>query len=62
MTERIPDPRPTPPEQLDDSECCRSGCDPCIFDLYQGEVEVYRKKLKEWEARQCEACLDVRRV
>ena len=52
MTERIPDPRPTPPEQPDDSECCRSGCDPCIFDLYQREVEAYRGKLKEWEARQ----------
>ena len=46
------DPRPTPPEQPDDSECCRSGCDPCIFDLYQDELEEYREKLKAWEARQ----------
>ena len=46
------DPRPTPPERPDDSECCRSGCDPCIFDLYQQELEQYRAKLKAWEARQ----------
>jgi hypothetical protein len=48
------DPRPTPPEQPDETECCRSGCDPCIFDLYQQEVEEYREKLKAWEARQGE--------
>jgi hypothetical protein len=52
MTERAADPRPTPPERPDDSECCRSGCDPCIFDLYQQALEEYREKLKAWEARQ----------
>ena len=52
MTAKPTDPRPEPPEQPDDSECCRSGCDPCIFDLYQQELEAYRLKLKEWEARQ----------
>jgi hypothetical protein len=46
------DPRPLPPEQPGDDECCRSGCDPCIFDLYQQELEQYRARLKEWEARQ----------
>jgi hypothetical protein len=52
VTERAADPRPTPPERPDDSECCRSGCDPCIFDLYQQALEEYREKLKAWEARQ----------
>ena len=51
-TSQPADPRPVPPEQPDDSECCRSGCDPCIFDLYQQALEEYRIKLKEWEARQ----------
>lgn len=46
------DPRPTPPERPDDSECCRSGCDPCIFDLYQQALEQYRARLRAWEARQ----------
>jgi hypothetical protein len=45
------DPRPLPPERPGDDECCRSGCDPCVFDLYQEELEQYRARLKEWEAR-----------
>jgi hypothetical protein len=53
MAGHIPadDPRPLPPERPGDDECCRSGCDPCIFDLYQEELEQYRARLKEWEAR-----------
>lgn len=46
------DPRPLPPEQPGDDECCRSGCDPCIFDLYQQELQQYRENLAQWEARQ----------
>ena len=49
------DPRPQPPEQPCDDECCRSGCDPCIFDLYQQELQQYRELLAQWEARQEEA-------
>ena len=46
------DPRPQPPEQPGDDECCRSGCDPCIFDLYQQELQQYRESLAQWEVRQ----------
>ena len=49
------DPRPLPPEQPGDDECCRSGCDPCIFDLYQQELQQYREALAAWEARQSKA-------
>jgi hypothetical protein len=45
------DPRPLPPERPDNDECCHSGCNPCVFDLYQEELEQYRARLKEWEAR-----------
>lgn len=56
MSNRIShDPRPLPPEQPGDDECCRSGCDPCIFDLYQRELQQYREALAAWEARQAEA-------
>jgi hypothetical protein len=54
-TRRSHDPRPLPPEQPGDDECCRSGCDPCIFDLYQQELQQYREALAQWEARQAEA-------
>ena len=28
------DPRPLPPEEPGPGECCDSGCDPCVYDLY----------------------------
>jgi hypothetical protein len=46
------DQRPVPPVCPDDNECCRSGCDPCIFDLYAEEMERYRAALHAWDERQ----------
>ncbi|MGV3655937.1 MAG: oxidoreductase-like domain-containing protein [Noviherbaspirillum sp.] len=45
------DPRPIPPECPDSSECCNSGCSPCIFDLYAEELNRYRAALQAWETR-----------
>lgn len=47
-----PDPRPQPPAQPGLEDCCRSGCTPCVFDLYEEALERYRKELAAWEARQ----------
>ncbi|MBV4396916.1 oxidoreductase-like domain-containing protein [Advenella alkanexedens] len=47
-----PDPRPVPPVRPDNDECCHSGCDPCVFDLYQNDLERYREALKQWQKRQ----------
>ncbi len=41
--------RPSAPAPT--TECCQSGCDPCIFDYYNDEMERYRQELKAWEAR-----------
>lgn len=46
-----PDPRPQPPEQPLPSDCCDSGCDPCIFDSYAEELRHYRQQLAQWLAR-----------
>ncbi|MEK7321298.1 MAG: oxidoreductase-like domain-containing protein [Pseudomonadota bacterium] len=46
------DPKPAPPERPGDNECCGSGCDPCVFDFYNDEMERYRQELRAWEARQ----------
>ncbi|GAB3460995.1 hypothetical protein GCM10027321_21160 [Massilia terrae] len=36
--------RPVEPELED---CCRSGCMPCIFDIYAEELERYEEWAKE---------------
>jgi hypothetical protein len=46
------DPRPEPPERPDNDACCHSGCDPCIFDLYDEALERWRAELAAWEARE----------
>jgi hypothetical protein len=45
------DPQPQPPREPDRSECCRSGCDPCIYDLYWDAVERYERALAAWRSR-----------
>lgn len=45
------DPPPTPPVRPSSNDCCRGGCDPCVFELYEEAVERYRVELKAWEAR-----------
>ncbi|MBB3260272.1 hypothetical protein F4827_004949 [Paraburkholderia bannensis] len=52
------DPRPQPPERPDDNACCQSGCDPCIFDLYNDEVTRYRADLAAWEQREAQRQAD----
>lgn len=46
-----PDPRPVPPEAPLPSDCCESGCDPCVYDLYSEALQYYREQLALWQAR-----------
>lgn len=43
---------PTPPVEPALEDCCGSGCDPCIFDLYAQARERYAQALQQWEQRQ----------
>jgi hypothetical protein len=45
------DPAPVAPVQPDINACCRSGCTPCVFDLYDAALERYRAQLQAWEKR-----------
>lgn len=46
------DPRPQPPAEPALEDCCRSGCNPCVFELYEDALERYQRALATWEARQ----------
>jgi hypothetical protein len=45
------DPRPLPPREPDLEECCKSGCEPCVFDRYYDAHERYQKALAAWLER-----------
>jgi len=46
-----PDPMPQPPPQPALEACCGNGCDPCILDLYDLEMDKYRQALRAWRQR-----------
>ncbi len=48
MTPPEDDPRPVPPPRPTSADCCRGGCDPCVFDLYDAALERYEAELAAW--------------
>jgi len=46
---------PEPPASPDPNACCDSGCDPCIYDLYERAMDRYRLALQQWRDRHPEA-------
>lgn len=49
------DPMPQPPPEPDFDACCGNGCDPCIFDLHDLEMDRYRQALRAWRERHPDA-------
>jgi hypothetical protein len=47
----LDDPRPEPPLRPAAGDCCRGGCDPCVFEVYEEELTRYEKALREWQLR-----------
>ena len=39
-------------------ECCKRGCEPCVFDRYYDALERYRDKLRDWLLRHPDAMAD----
>ena len=50
-----PDPRPRPPDKPLPQDCCDSGCQMCVNDVYAAELEGYRLALALWLKRHPEA-------
>ena len=58
---RVPgggDPRPLPPREPALDECCKGGCEPCVFDRYYDALERYRDSLRAWLERHPDTTLD----
>jgi hypothetical protein len=51
-----PEPTPRPlvlpprPIEPDPQECCRRGCEPCIFDYYHNALERWEEKVAQLTA------------
>ena len=41
--------RPVPPRAPEPGECCQSGCERCVYDLYWDALTRYEEKLVAWE-------------
>jgi hypothetical protein len=50
-----PDPPPVKPEKPLASDCCESGCDRCVFDVYAEALAHYEAALAAWRARHPDA-------
>ncbi len=46
-----PDPRPHPPEKPLACDCCESGCELCVFEMYAQEFEAWERALAAWKLR-----------
>lgn len=45
------DPKPQPPVEPALEDCCRSGCNPCVFDIYAEELARYEAWLSAQQAQ-----------
>lgn len=48
---QVDDPPPLEPERPLPMECCDSGCENCVYDVYADEIHHYRRLLAAWKER-----------
>lgn len=42
---------PSPPCAPEPGECCQSGCERCVYDLYWDALARYEVALEDWHRR-----------
>ena len=52
--------KPVPPEKPLPSDCCDSGCDRCVHDIYAEALAHYERLLAAWEAATRDAAFSER--
>ncbi|MBB87925.1 oxidoreductase-like domain-containing protein [Abyssibacter sp.] len=50
-TDQPADPKPNPPEKPLPFDCCETGCDPCVWDMYADQQRAYERALTAWRQR-----------
>ncbi|HEY5612043.1 MAG TPA: oxidoreductase-like domain-containing protein [Lysobacter sp.] len=45
------DPPPSPPQKPLPFDCCESGCDRCVFEIYADDLAHYQSALTAWRTR-----------
>ena len=60
MITRVGDEPPLPPrpERPSAHDCCKAGCDPCIFELYEDELERWEQTVARLRAEAAHNLLD----
>lgn len=48
-------PLPRPPREPDPADCCGSGCEPCIFEIYEERLERWRERCRAIREAEAEA-------
>lgn len=38
---------PCPPLKPEDSDCCGSGCVPCVFDIYEQDLKIWKQECRK---------------
>lgn len=38
---------PCPPLKPEDSDCCGSGCVPCVFDIYEQDLKIWKQECQK---------------
>ena len=51
VLDSIDDPPPVAPDMPLDSECCESGCERCVWTVYQEDKQDYERRYAEWLSR-----------
>jgi len=41
--------KPEPPMEVDPDDCCGSGCQRCVYEIYNVELENYESALEKYE-------------
>ena len=38
---------PCPPLEPDEKDCCGSGCTPCVFDIYEKDLRIWKQECQK---------------